>query len=144
MASNQEVMTVMYNSLLPSDDIWWPRSGSTLAQVMACCLTAPSHNLHQCWLAISGVLWHSPKGNFIWTSQESNSSSEFVWKLHFENSLHIPKSHWIDLSPITSQQLNTSCFLTLGLFGRRVIVVTCVCPSVRLSVCLSVCSHHPC
>ena len=27
-------------------------------------------------------------------------------------------------------------FLTLGLFGRRVIVVTCVCPSVRLSVCL--------
>ena len=29
-------------------------------------------------------------------------------------------------------------FLTLGLFGRRVIVVTCVCPSVRLSVCLSV------
>ena len=41
-----------------------------------------------------------------------------------------------------------SLFLTLGLFGRRVIVVTCVCPSVRLSVCpsvcLSVCSHHPC
>ena len=30
-------------------------------------------------------------------------------------------------------------FLTLGLFGRRVIVVTCVCPSVRLSVCPSVC-----
>ena len=27
-------------------------------------------------------------------------------------------------------------FLTLGLFGRRVIVVTCVCPSVPLSVCL--------
>ena len=27
-------------------------------------------------------------------------------------------------------------FLTLGLFGRRVIVVTCVCPSVRPSVCL--------
>ena len=31
---------------------------------------------------------------------------------------------------------NTAVFLTLGLFGRRVIVVT--------SVCLSVCSHHPC
>ena len=29
-------------------------------------------------------------------------------------------------------------FLTLGLFGRRVIVVTCVCPSVRPSVCPSV------
>ena len=45
------------------------------------------------------------------------------------------------------QFINTNhcvVFLTLGLFGRRVIVVTCVCPSVRLSVCLSVCSHHPC
>ena len=28
-------------------------SGSTLAQVMACCLTAPSHYLTQCWLIIS-------------------------------------------------------------------------------------------
>ena len=33
--------------------------------------------------------------------------------------------------------------LTLGLFGRRVIVVTCVCPSVRLSVCPSVCLSVP-
>ena len=34
----------------PSDAIWQQRSGSTLAQVMACCLTAPSHYLNQCWL----------------------------------------------------------------------------------------------
>ena len=27
---------------------WRQRSGSTLAQVMACCLTAPSHYLNQC------------------------------------------------------------------------------------------------
>ena len=38
------------NSLWPSDAIWQQRSGSTLAQVMACCLTAPSHYLNQCWL----------------------------------------------------------------------------------------------
>ena len=37
----------------PSDTIWWQRSRSTLAQVMACCLTAPSHHLNQCWLIIS-------------------------------------------------------------------------------------------
>ena len=30
-----------FNSLWPSDAIWWQRSGSTLATVMACCLTAP-------------------------------------------------------------------------------------------------------
>ena len=32
-----------FNSLRPSDVIWQHRSESTLAQVMACCLTAPSH-----------------------------------------------------------------------------------------------------
>ena len=42
-----------FNSLWPSDTIWRQRSGSTLAQVMACCLTAPSHYLNQCWLIIS-------------------------------------------------------------------------------------------
>ena len=47
------------NSLWPSDTIWRQRSGSTLAQVMACCLTAPSLYLNQCWLIISEVQWHS-------------------------------------------------------------------------------------
>ena len=44
-----------FNSLRPSDTIWRHRSGSTLAQVMACCLIAPSHYLNQCWLIISKV-----------------------------------------------------------------------------------------
>ena len=48
----------------PSDAIWRQRSGSPLAQVMACCLTAPSHYLNQCWLIISKVEWHSSKGKF--------------------------------------------------------------------------------
>ena len=49
------------NSLLLSDAKWQHRSGSTLAQVMACCLKAPSHYLNQCWHIICRVLWHSPK-----------------------------------------------------------------------------------
>ena len=40
-------------SLWPSDAIWRQGSWSTLAQVMACCLTAPNHYLNQCWLVIS-------------------------------------------------------------------------------------------
>ena len=40
-------------SLWPSDAIWRQRSGSTLAQVIGCRLTAPSHYLHQCWLIVS-------------------------------------------------------------------------------------------
>ena len=39
----------------PSDTIWRQRSMSTLAQIMACCLTAPSHYLNQCWLITSGA-----------------------------------------------------------------------------------------
>ena len=35
------------------------RYGSTLAQVMACCLIAPSYNLKQFWLIFSEVLRHS-------------------------------------------------------------------------------------
>ena len=42
-------------SLWPCDTIWRQRSGPTLAQVMACCLTAPSHYLNQCWLIIGEV-----------------------------------------------------------------------------------------
>ena len=55
---------VRINSFWPSDAIWRHRSGSTLAQVMACCLTAPSHYLNQCWLIISKVQWRSSDRNF--------------------------------------------------------------------------------
>ena len=48
-----------FNSFWPGDNIWLHRSGSTLAQVMVCCLTAPNHYLNQCWLIITGVLCHS-------------------------------------------------------------------------------------
>ena len=52
------------NTLWPSDAIWRHRSGLILDQVMACCLTAPSHYLSQCWLTISEVHWHSHQDNF--------------------------------------------------------------------------------
>ena len=47
----------MFNSLWPSDNIWRHGSGSTLGQVVACCLMAPSHYLNQCWPPISEILW---------------------------------------------------------------------------------------
>ena len=53
-----------FNSLWTNDAIWLHISGSTLAQVMACCLTAPSHYLNQCWLITSKIQLHSSDGNF--------------------------------------------------------------------------------
>ena len=58
------VASVQINSLRPSDTIRRYRTGSTLAQVIACCLTAPSYYLNQCWQIIRKVLWHSPESNF--------------------------------------------------------------------------------
>ena len=43
------------NSFCPSDATWRQRSGSTLAKVMACCLTAPSNYQNQCCLDINGI-----------------------------------------------------------------------------------------
>ena len=60
---------------------WLYRSGSTLAQVMACCLMAPSHYLIQCWLIISQVVWHSPDGNIHWK----------CWQIiHLKSQPHFP------------------------------------------------------
>ena len=47
------------NSLWPSDAIWWHRSRSAMAQVMAWCLMASSHYLNHCWCTISNIQWHS-------------------------------------------------------------------------------------
>ena len=50
-----KAINVKINSLWPSDIICRQRSWSTLAQVMARCLTASSHYLNQCWLFINKV-----------------------------------------------------------------------------------------
>ena len=53
------VFFVGHNSSPPSAASMRQWTGSTLLQVMACCLTAPSHYLNQWWL----ILWHSSGGS---------------------------------------------------------------------------------
>ena len=79
----------LVNSLWLSDAIWRHRSGSTLAQVMACCLTAPCHRLNQCWLIISKVHWHSSEGNFAKDTSATNHYNQLK-KLLFSNFFQIP------------------------------------------------------
>ena len=62
------------NSLWPSDAIRRQGPESTLAQVMACCLTAPGHYLNQCWLIIIKVLWHSSEGIIMRRSEDTNQT----------------------------------------------------------------------
>ena len=54
------------------------KSGSILAQVMACCLMVLSHCLIPCWFIMKGVLWHSPESNFT-------SAHELIHNMCSEN-----------------------------------------------------------
>ena len=86
LSGNEETLIcylLVINSLGPSDAIWWQGSGSTLTQVMACCLTAPSHYLNQCWLLISKVEWHSSKGKF--TRDTSAINHEVICEIKYLN-----------------------------------------------------------
>ena len=97
------------NSLWRSDTIWWQKSGSTLAQVRACCLTAPSHYLKQCWVIISEVQWHSYQGNFTRdasTINHLNPFENYISKISFI----FPRGQWVN--PFWSS--NTIWLCSLG------------------------------
>ena len=63
------------NSLWPNDTIWRHASGSTLAPVMACCLTAPSHYLNHCWLIISKDPWNWSEVIMVRNSEDTTTTA---------------------------------------------------------------------
>ena len=82
-------------SLWPSDAIRRQRTESILAQVMACCLTAPSHYLNQCWLIIDKVLWHSSQDIIMRRSQNNNRYNN-IENYIFRITLRSPRGQWIN------------------------------------------------
>ena len=89
------------NSLRPSYTIWWHRSGSTLAQVMAWCRQAPSHYLNQCWLIISKVPLDSSDGNIIriyLNYHLKNQLENYESKISFKS----PRGQWVKHQVINS------------------------------------------
>ena len=88
-------LSIHFNSLRPSDAIWRQWFWTTLAQVMACCLTAPSHYLNQCWLIIRRVLWHTSGSSFAGIAQGIDSGYEFekdIMKIIFKS----PRGQWVN------------------------------------------------
>ena len=60
---------------------------------MACCLTAPSHYLNQCWLIINKVMWHSSEDIIIRTFEDTNQWSKienYIYKM----ALRSPRGQW--------------------------------------------------
>ena len=84
----------LFNSLRPSDAIWRHRSRTTLAQVMACCLTAPSHYLNQCWLIATKVYWYSSEDNFT-TDTPAISCQNYSENYSFKISFKSPRGQWV-------------------------------------------------
>ena len=70
------------------------RSGSTLAQVMACCLTAPSHWLNQFRLLISEVLRLSIKSKFSVSAQATGIYNAFE-NYTFKMIAISPRGQWV-------------------------------------------------
>ena len=73
----------------------WHSSRSTLAQVLAWCLMAPSHYpcyRNQCWLLIVEVLWHSPESIFTASAHAPILQNEFETIL-FKLLPHLPGSN---------------------------------------------------
>ena len=98
------IVSILLNSLRPSDAIWRQWSWTTLAQVMACCLTAPSHYLNQCWLIIRGVLWHTSESSFAGIAQGIDSGYEFEKDI-LKNIFKSPRGQWVKIdSVITASQ----------------------------------------
>ena len=111
------------NSLWPSDAIWWHRSWSTLVQVMACCLTAPSHYLNQCWLIVKygpvtfiyGQLHQKYPSHQSW-----KSASIFLNKISFKSL----RGQWVKFVPTLMSDVMVG-FNQLTHWGR----VTHICVS---------------
>ena len=76
-AKRQPFCSDLNKSLRLNDAIWRHRSGPNLAQVMACCPTAPSHYLNDDLSSNVLCTWHSPRINF------TRSVVPWAQRLHF-------------------------------------------------------------
>ena len=92
------VAGIWLNSLWPNDAIWQQRSGSKLAQVMACCLTAPSHYLNQCGLPSVRSI-----GIYLSTILQEIlqlSITKISWKITFLFFFKSPRGQWVKYSEL--------------------------------------------
>ena len=84
-------------SLWPSDAMWRHGSRSILAQLMAWCLTTPSHYLNQCWLITSEVLRHSHEIDITGNAQDSHLCYEFEnYYFFFKITASSPRGQWVN------------------------------------------------
>ena len=90
--------------------IWWNRrSWSTLAQIMAYCLAAPSYHPNQCWLLTSRVRRNSPDGNLIGNTWEIFAATHFkvkhlIKKMCNNENIQWPMTSWNKTAAATTKK----------------------------------------
>ena len=95
------------NSLWPSNAIRRQGTDSTLAQVMACWLIAPSHYLNVCWLIISEVPWHSSQGIIMRRSEDTSQKNKILKS--FRITFRSPRGQCVWSYGNTSQIWSAQC-----------------------------------
>ena len=92
--------------------LWWHRSWSTLAQVMARCLVAPSHYMNQYWLIISGINQRATSQEFLQpASQQPAINTVYIKNYISKTSIRSPRRQWVHLnvwSNVYKSLMNTS------------------------------------
>ena len=128
-----------FNLLWPSDAIWRHGTRSTLAQVMACSLTAPSHYLNQCWLIISEVPWHSSQGIIIGQCEDINQQNK-IENCSFKMASRFPRGQWVNLQ--SASWMCHSVDLAVDRLIWQWTVTPCDLSSLLDSNCISLKSQH--
>ena len=85
---------------------------------MALCLTGPSHQLHHCWLIISQVLWHSPKGNLTGNAKISVHDMNLKitnWRLQ-------PHRHWVKHLSFQPRYHKSLLYIHVSIFWRVIVL----------------------
>ena len=98
---------------------------------MACCLTAPSHYLNECWLIISENVWLSPEVNFTGTI----SICDMILKIIHLNYSHNELTHCgRDKMAAIFQTIFSSAFSWMEIYKLRLIFHWNLFPVVQLTI----------
>ena len=100
------------DSLWSSDTMQQHRSGSTLVQVMAWCLMAPSHCLDQCWHIINEVFWHSLEGNITRSAYPYHGFRYYTFENYYISQISMSKIH-ISLLAVVAESVTCGWLLLL-------------------------------
>ena len=116
-----------FNSLWPSHTIRRHRSGSTLAQVMTCCLAAPSHYMNQCWHLVSEVFFFLPSlGNKFTVSAQTIIVYYKFENYSFEIIAISTRGQWVDtFLPTIYDNTNSHIYYWLNCNSHQYAVQSC-------------------